>query len=186
MNHSPKLTKPRCSQMPSMRAILPRFCLGDSLSPFTISRMTCLSQACTPPPPPPPPPIYSQKTSLQQLQQWFSWERSIWEAFNMFLTVFQCSLAAGSQVQSQSKGFILCYCTLCLFPLALSGKTALPWMPSYALITRMHRTASCTAGSYPCPWSWAMIYLKRTNCMFHALRTTDNWKLTSTWQACFG
>lgn len=136
--------------------------------------------------PPPPPPIYSQKTSLQQLQQWFSWERSIWEAFNMFLTVFQCSLAAGSQVQSQSKGFILCYCTLCLFPLALSGKTALPWMPSYALITRMHRTASCTAGSYPCPWSWAMIYLKRTNCMFHALRTTDNWKLTSTWQACFG
>ena len=144
--------------------------------------MTRLSQACTPS----SPPIYSQKTSQWWLQQLFSWERSIWEVFNVFLTVFQCSLAAGSEVQSQSKGFILCFCASCLFPLTLSGKTVVLRMLSCPLITRMHRTVSCTAGSDPCPWFWPMIYLNRTNCIFHTLRTTDNWKLTSTWQACFG
>lgn len=172
MNHSPKLTEPRCSR----RAILPRFCLRDSFPPFPTSGVTRLSQARTPP----FPPIYSQKTSLQQLQQLFSRERSIWEVFNVFLTVSQCSLAAGSQVQSQSKGFILCYCTSCLFPLTSSGKTALPRTPSCSLITRTHRAVSCTAGSEPSPWSGPMIYLNSTDCMFRALRTTDNQELAST------
>lgn len=176
MNHSSKLPKHRCSQMPSQWAILPRFCLMVSLSPFTVSRTTHLPQARTPS----SPPTYSQKTPLQQLQQLFSWERSTWEVFNVFLTVFPCSQAAGSQVQSQSTGFILCDCTSCLFAPTLSRKMALPWMPSCPLTTRTPSTSSCTAGSNPWPWSWPMIYLNRTSCMFPTLSITANWKLTST------
>lgn len=51
-------------------------------------------------------------------------------------------------------------------------------------VTRICRAGSCTAGPDPCPR--LMINLNRTNCMFHTLRTMDNWKLTSTWETCFG
>lgn len=51
-------------------------------------------------------------------------------------------------------------------------------------VIRICRAVSCTAGPDPCPC--LVIYLNRANCMFHTLRTMDSWRLTSTWETCFG
>lgn len=51
-------------------------------------------------------------------------------------------------------------------------------------VIRNCRAVSCTTGPDPCPW--LMVYLNRTNFMFHTMGTRDNWKLACTWETHLG
>lgn len=155
--------------------------LSQAWSPlFIANRMVCFSQAHT----------SAHSANLQPenitagtTEIVFLEKKRIWEVFNVFLTVFQCSLAARSQVQSQNKGLIPCYYTSCLFLLRVENGTP----KDTKLCSYNQQAQDSVQHSRFCSLSLDLAHdLNRTNSMFHALRSMDKQELTSTRQACFG